>query len=733
MTTSRQNRRASYLKAPSAALTPGTFAPASPGPVVAPSLAQRLDEAALLIGPVWMVRLFLTLLGGAILLMLAKAPVAAAWVVGGWAIEVPTYFAMRSMARVEVVTWARRGAFAASLLAMVSWWLLLCVLLWRTGSPTGMACAAIVTLSVVAIELLLFHNVPWLFLVAGAAPAIGGFTVIAFADGRDWRQMAPVWSAMGLSLFFSLGRAIETPSAQASQRLINKSLSDYQILADNIIDVITRVSVKGVYEYVSPSSLAILGYRPEGMVGKHLSRFIDPDNWADAMAASEQLMRDPHQPLTMAGRVRHKDGRILWLQTAVKVVFEDGVAVGAIGVSRDVTASVEADLALQAARLEADAANRAKADFLANVSHEIRTPMNGILGALHLIDRENLSPQGRELIRQANNCGHMLTQLLNDVLDFSKIEAGQLELAPEPMDPAETLGGVIALLAGQARAKGLDLRGDAAALRPWIAADPVRLRQIMFNLIGNAVKFTEHGHVTARLTTVPLGDGQMRLRLEVEDTGIGIAADAQAHLFERFRQAESDTTRRFGGTGLGLSICQRLARIMGGEIGVESVAGEGSTFWFTFDAPVAEPVAATPADAGLLEGVTILLVEDNATNRLVARTMLIQLGADVEEAVDGVAAVNAARRGGHDLILMDVQMPNMDGVDATRAIRALGGPAARTPIIGLTANVMVHQRAQYLAAGMNGVVAKPISPSALIAEIAAQLAGGEMVEVAATG
>ena len=686
-----------------------------------------------LIGPLWLLRVVLTLVGGAMLLMLGRVPAAVAWVIGGWTIEVVAGFAVRAVVRAESVTWTQRGAFAVSLLAMVGWWLVLSILLWRTGAPTGMACAVIVTLSVVVIELLLFHNVPWLFLVAGAAPAIGAFTVIALADGRDWRQLAPIWIAMGLSLFFCLGRAFETPSVQESQRLINTSLSDYRILADNVIDVITRVSMDGVYEYVSPSCLAVLGYRADEMIGERLSRFVDPENWRDAHAATEHLMRDPYRPLTVTGRVLHKDGRSIWMQTTVKVVFEDKVPVATIGVSRDVTAAVEADLALQAARNEAEAANRAKGDFLANVSHEIRTPMNGILGALHLLDHESLSPQGRELMRQANDCGRMLTQLLNDVLDFSKIEAGQLELAPEPMDAAETLAGVIAMLEGQARAKGLDLRVAAVGGPAWIAADPVRLGQIMFNLIGNAVKFTERGHVAARLTALPLGEGRARLRLEVEDTGIGIPAEAQAHLFERFRQAESDTTRRFGGTGLGLSICQRLARIMGGEIGVTSAAGQGSTFWFTFDAPVAEPVAAVAEDPGLLEGITILLVEDNATNRLVARTMLTQLGARVEEAVDGITAVEAARGGGHDLILMDIQMPRMDGVDATRAIRALGGPVAGTPIIGLTANVMVHQRAQYLAAGMNGVVAKPISPSALIAEIAAQLAEGEGDGVAATG
>jgi len=688
---------------------------------LSPTLATRLDEAAPLIGSIWMIRVGLILFGGVVCLMVAHAPTAVVWVAGGWAIEVCAFVVTRPMVRGEAVTWPRRAGFAATLLAMVAWWLLLGALFWRTGTPAGMACGAIIVLTVISIQVLLFHTVPWLFLVAGAVPAVSAFTVIACADGRDWRQMLPIWMSMGLSLFFSLGRAIETPSAQASQRLLNKSLNDYETLAENVTDVITRVSLAGIYEYVSPASMAVLGYRPDELVGTEQRLLLDGTAWQDSIAAFIRMMNDPTRGEVLTGQVRHKDGRSLWLQTSIKVVCEDGVPVGTIGVSRDVTEKVAADLALQAARAEAEAANRAKAEFLANVSHEIRTPMNGILGALHLLDREPISPQGRELMRQANDCGRMLSQLLNDVLDFSKIEAGQLDLSPEPTEAAEALEGVIALLAGPARAKGVVLRSEVDAADGWIEADPVRLRQVMFNLIGNGVKFTERGEVVARLSVADAGDGLRRLRLEVQDTGVGIPEQAQAHLFERFRQAESDTTRRFGGAGLGLSISRTLARIMGGEIGFTSVEGQGSTFWFTFDAKAAAPVVETQSEAGLLEGVNILLVEDNPTNRLVARMMLTQLGARVEEAEDGVAGVEAARRGGHDLILMDIQMPHMDGVAATRAIRGLAGPVARTPIIGLTANVMVHQRAQYLAAGMNGVVAKPISPVALLSEIAAQL------------
>jgi CheY-like chemotaxis protein len=332
--------------------------------------------------------------------------------------------------------------------------------------------------------------------------------------------------------------------------------------------------------------------------------------------------------------------------------------------------------------------------------------MNGVLGALQLLEDEKISADGRELMRRANDCGGMLSQLLNDILDFSKIESNQLELAVEPTCPAEALRAAAGLLGPDARAKGLELRVEIEGGALWVEADPLRLRQIMFNLLGNAIKFTTTGEVAAR-----------RLRFEVRDTGVGVPIGAQAHLFERFRQAEGSTARRFGGTGLGLSITRALVELMGGEIGFVSHEGEGSTFWFEITAAAAQPVVALGDEAGMLDGIHVLLVEDNATNRLVARTMLTRLGAFVEEAEDGRIGLEASRHGGFDLILMDIQMPNMDGIEATRAIRALGGQVARTPIIGLTANVMAHQRQAYMAAGMNGVVAKPIAIADLLGEI----------------
>ncbi|MDB5423617.1 MAG: hypothetical protein JWQ29_1033 [Phenylobacterium sp.] len=717
--TDRQRRSSKAAASPGSAAAGGRWLSARP-----PSLATRMDEAAAAIHAVTAPRIVLIVIGGLSASAILSWTSWAAWVAGALLVEAWTWPAAIRQARGETVTRGQRANFIAAYLTMNGCWALLGIVLWASGTPEGQAGGAILFLSLAAVGMLLFYSTPVVFLFAGAAPAIAALSVIALRDGDDWRHMAPVWGFLGLSMFFNLGRALETPSVQEQKRLLNDSLRNFEILADNVLDVICRTDLKGVRQYISPACFDMLGYRPEELIDIPRWDIHHPDNdTAAVVAAFHRMLADPSRSETMTLRVRHKDGHWLWVQSRAKLVCEKGVPVGVIDVSRDVTDQVAAEEALIEAKMEAESATRAKTEFLANVSHEIRTPMNGVLGALHLLERENISDEGRELMRHAQDSGRMLSQLLNDVLDFSKIEAGQLDLAPEPMRPGEALEAVAMLVGGQARAKGVELRCEIVGGDLWIEADPVRVRQTMFNLIGNAVKFTARGHVTARLAVEPAADGQRQVTIEVEDTGIGMTAEAQAHLFERFRQAEGDTARRFGGTGLGLSITEALARLMGGEIRFSSVEGEGSCFAVTFRAPASDPVSLDTMGEGLLDGIDILLVEDNATNRLVARTMLARLGARVDEAEDGVAGLEAARRGGYDLILMDIQMPHMDGVTATRAIRGLVGPAARVPILGLTANAMVHQRAEYLAAGMDGVVAKPISPAALLGEIARVVAG----------
>jgi PAS domain S-box-containing protein len=389
-----------------------------------------------------------------------------------------------------------------------------------------------------------------------------------------------------------------------------------------------------------------------------------------------------------------------------------------LGISQDVTALIIARDAALRGEQAALAAVEAKALFLANISHEIRTPMNGVLGILHLLAAEPSREQRVRLVREALASGVGLSDLLNDIIDYSDVESGRLELNPAPMDPATEIESVLALLRPQALAKGLDLKSHVEGEVGWVAGDAARLRKMAFHLVANAVKFTTVGGVQVKLSARGEGSAR-RLKLEVIDTGVGIPASVQAGLFERFSQGDGSSTRRFGGVGLGLAVTKRLAELMDGRVGYLSVEGEGARFWFEIAAPErAAPRDAPEPEGGWLSGLRVLVVEDNPTNRLVATTMLRQLGAEVETADDGAQGLAAVQRSNFDLIFMDIQMPVMDGVEATRRIRALAPPKCQTPIVATTANVMPDQLLTYRQSGINGVVAKPISPQALLAEVA---------------
>ncbi|WP_297514305.1 PAS domain S-box protein [uncultured Caulobacter sp.] len=417
-------------------------------------------------------------------------------------------------------------------------------------------------------------------------------------------------------------------------------------------------------------------------------------------------------------RVVSPDGETRWVRIYHEVRRDaQGVARKAVGLVLDIDEKKRAELALVAAERAAQAASEAKAQFLANMSHEIRTPMNGVLGVMHVLKRELPPGDSADLLGEALAAGQMLSNLLDDVIDISRIDAGRLALNREAVEPRALTRSVARLLAGQAARKGLRLELDLADDLGWVETDPTRLRQALFNLIGNAVKFTLEGSVTVRVRRRDDADAP-GLVFDVIDTGVGVPLEAQASLFERFQQADAGTTRRFGGSGLGLAITRRLAEMLGGAVWFRSTPGEGSTFSLSIAAPaVAAPPVVENEPENLLDGLKVLVVEDNPTNQLVARRILEQLGAQVSVADDGASGVAAARDGVFDLILMDVQMPGMDGLEAARRIRALPGPAGRAPIIALTANVMAHQRAAYRAAGMDGVAAKPIAPAALVAEI----------------
>jgi signal transduction histidine kinase/ActR/RegA family two-component response regulator len=409
-------------------------------------------------------------------------------------------------------------------------------------------------------------------------------------------------------------------------------------------------------------------------------------------------------------------GEERWFYTIKRPLVRPDGTVHVLGVSTDITA-------LKAAQLAAEEAAQARENFLANMSHEIRTPMNGVLGMAALLAKTRLNPQQQEFVRTIRSSGTHLLGVLNDVLDVSKIHSGKLEMESVAFHLHDSMQQAVATLTLQAQEKGLvfGFKPFATDEAPWVLSDPFRLNQILLNLLSNAIKFTPSGSIWLRSFLVDETDEELLVRFTVQDSGIGIGPEALERIFESFTQAYADTTRRYGGTGLGLTISRALVTQFGGELSVTSKLGQGSTFSFTIPLRKTQEPAPTLADAfdtGQLRGIRVLLAEDNPINRTVARLHLLQWGVEVDEAEDGREALDKLLGNTYDVVLMDIQMPHLSGIEVTQQLRQLPDPARATvPVLALTANVFRTDNEKYLAAGMDDYLAKPFAEEHLYAKL----------------
>jgi PAS domain S-box-containing protein len=539
----------------------------------------------------------------------------------------------------------------------------------------------------------------------------------------------------------------EQTARQQSEEARALAHGKLQAITQTIPDIMVMVSPAGNLLWWNRNLERVTGLPPDEIPVKQGPEFFAPEDRSAVAAAIQKALQEGEAKVTAQLLTPSKP--VLYEFNAAVYCDNNGDVLGLVGTGRDMTERLQTAEALRQARDRAEAASRAKSEFLANVSHEIRTPMNGVLGMTELVLETPLNPDQREYLQVIKSSAESLLTIIDDILDFSKIEAGKLTLDPAAFALRDRLGDLLKPLARRASARGLEL---ASHVRPDVpdalVGDWVRLQQILNNLVGNAVKFTARGTVRLDVAVASQTAEAVRLHFQVADTGIGIRADKLDLIFEPFVQSDSSTTRLYGGTGLGLTISARLVEQMGGQIWVESEVGTGSTFHFTVPFPVIReaprPLAPTPLPPGArsmpdsltpgtlsarpapeadarppLRHLRILLAEDNIVNQQVEVLMLEKHGYTVHVAQDGKETLAALQEQPFDLVLMDVQMPEMDGFEVTAAIRCREKETGRhIPIIAVTAHALSGDRERCLAAGMDGYVAKPIRPAALWHEMA---------------
>ena len=566
-------------------------------------------------------------------------------------------------------------------------------------------------------------------------------------------------AAIALTVMRRVNRRLRAALAEAERLALR------DVLLESLGEGVIGVDLLGHVTFINAAALASLGLTREEALGSdlHARTHHHHADGRPRFRTECPVFEALHSGRSYSGEewYFHKNGEGFPVRLDIRPIVDATSRIqGAVTVFQDITEEKRTQAELLSHRLHledlvarrtaelanamtiAETANQAKSAFLANMSHEIRTPMNAIVGLTHLLRREVTQPEQQVRLAKVADAARHLLGIINDILDFSKIEAGKLTLESTNFNLERLLSGIVNLVEDKLREKGIALRREIdPALAGVLRGDPTRLSQILLNYLSNAVKFTQHGEIVLRAHMLAEEEGVMLLRFEVEDSGIGIPTDQLPRLFRSFEQADSSTTRKYGGTGLGLAISRRLAELMGGEVGAESLPGRGSLFWFTArvrrgdDAPGQtdlQTLALEPTENryAALRGRRVLLVEDNVINQEVALELLKEVGIRTELAGDGQEALNMARASSYELILMDVHMPVMDGHTAAVAIRSLPGYTT-TPILAMTASVLTEERNQCIHSGMNDLVPKPVDPEELFTALVKWLPERRQLEEAA--